>query len=353
MPGIHSIRHKAFTLLELLVVIALTAILIGLLLPAVQKVRESANRVSCFNNLKQIGLALHGFMDANGELPPNGLFTYDSTTNTVVQTSPWSALSRILPFVEQEGLFHDIDFTTNYSTQPGITSKRITTYLCPDEQNDKGSGSDPTFGNKNWTLSYAANLGTWAVLTDKAASMKGTDGAFSPDRGFNAKDFRDGLSNTIAFSEVKGYTTRVTGTPNTATFSAAPPPPTSVADLLATPPFGLTGITLAAFDPTKLTHVEWVDGKVHETGFTTAFKPNTLVPFVNDGVTYDVDFVSATEANPGDTYAAVTARSYHPSLVNVVLMDGSVRSVVDSVNLNVWRALGTRAGGEAVGGNDF
>jgi prepilin-type N-terminal cleavage/methylation domain-containing protein/prepilin-type processing-associated H-X9-DG protein len=354
MQRIESIRRKAFTLIELLVVIGIIAILIGLLLPAVQKVRESANRISCSNNLKQIGLALHGFMDANGELPPNGLFTYDPTTNTVVQTSPWSALSRILPFVEQEGLFHNIDFTTGYSTQPGISSKRVATYICPDERNDKGSGTDPTYGNKNWTLSYAANLGTWGVLTDKAVTLKGTDGAFSPDRGFNAKDFRDGLSNTIAFSEVKGYTNRVTGTPNTATYSPAPPPPTFVGELLATPPFGLTGITLATFDPTKMTHLEWVDGKVHETGFTTAFTPNTMVPYTDsNGITYDVDFVSATEGNPGDTYAAVTARSYHSGLVNVVFMDGSVRSIVDGVRLNVWRALGTRDGGEALGANDY
>jgi hypothetical protein len=255
--------------------------------------------------------------------------------------------------VEQEGLYHTIDFTTGYSTQPGISSKRIGTYICPDERKDIGSGSDPTYGNKNWTLSYAANLGTWAVLTDKATSMTGTDGAFSPNYGFNAKDFRDGLSNTIAFSEVKGYTTRVTATPNTATYSPAPMPPAAIADLLATPPFALTGTTLAAFDSTKQTHVEWVDGKVHETGFTTAFTPNTLVAYPNGGVTYDVDFVSATEANLGDTYAAVTSRSYHPSLVNVVLMDGSVRSILDGISLKAWRALGTRDGHEAVADNDF
>jgi prepilin-type N-terminal cleavage/methylation domain-containing protein len=350
MLRFESVRRKAFTLIELLVAIAIMAILIGLLLPAVQKVRESANRVRCANNLKQIGLALHGFMDVNGELPPNGLFTYDATTNTVVQTSPWSALSQILPYIEQESLFRNINFSVGYSTQPNISSQRVGTYLCPDEQNDKGSGTDPTYGNKNWTLNYAANLGTWAVLTDKAGAMRGTDGAFSPDRGFNAKDFRDGLSNTLGFAEVKGYTTRVSGTPNTATYSPAPPPPTGVAELLSSPPFGLTGIALATFDPTKQTHVEWVDGKVHETGFTTVFPPNTVVPYPSaaDSITYDVDFVSATEGNPGDTYAAVTSRSYHPSLVNAVLMDGSVRSITNGISQTTWRALGTRSGGETV-----
>src|SRR5881398_2489894 len=99
--------RRGFTLIELLVVLAIIAILVGLLLPAVQKVREAASRVSCQNNLKQVGLAMHGHMDANGCLPPNGVFAYDGSA--VVQTSPWSAVSRILPFIEQENLFRGID----------------------------------------------------------------------------------------------------------------------------------------------------------------------------------------------------------------------------------------------------
>src|SRR6266542_3665881 len=138
--------RTAFTLIELLVVIAILAILIGLLVPAVQQVREAANRASCQNNLKQIGLAMHGYMDANKALPPNGIYGY--TGSAVVQTSPWSALSRLLPFIEQENLFRGIDFATPYSAQPAITSKRVATYICPSEVNDVGSGSDPTYGNK-------------------------------------------------------------------------------------------------------------------------------------------------------------------------------------------------------------
>jgi prepilin-type N-terminal cleavage/methylation domain-containing protein/prepilin-type processing-associated H-X9-DG protein len=337
-----SVSRSGFTLIELLVVIAIIAILIGLLVPAVQKVRASAAQIKCANNLKQIGLALHNYLDVNKTLPPNGVFTYTGTA--MAQPSPWSALARILPYIEQENLYRNIDLNTSYSTQPGVTSKRIATFLCPAEVNDRGNGTDPVYGNKYWTLDYAVNLGTWPVLTNKATGVQGGDGAFSPNRGFAPAHFLDGLSNTLAVSEVKGYTTRLAGSPNTLTFAAPPPPPSS--------PAGLTAFSLAAFDPAKQTHIEWVDGKVHETGFTTVFPPNTFVAYQGGGKTYDVDFVTATEANLGDTYAAVTSRSFHTGGVNALLMDGSVHFVSSAVSTNTWRALGTRGGGE-VTGSDF
>jgi hypothetical protein len=91
-----------------------------------------------------------------------------------------------------------------------------------------------------------------------------------------------------------------------------------------------------------------VDGKVHETGFTTAFAPNTRVPFVSGSDTFDVDFVSASETNLGDTCAAVTSRSYHFGIVNGLLMDGSVRTFSSGISITTWRALGIRAGGEVL-----
>src|SRR6185369_16310960 len=163
-------------------------------------------------------------------------------------------------------------------------------------------------------------------------------------RAFGPRDFVDGISNTLAMAEVKAYTIRASGTPNTATFALPPALPTLVGNEASPPPFGLPGVSLAAIDPAKNTHIEWVDGKVHETGFTTAFPPNTIVKVSSGGADYDVDFVSATESNMGDTYAAVTSRSYHSGLANILLMDGSARSVTTGVSLTTWRALGTRAG---------
>lgn len=332
-------KRSAFTLIELLVVIAIIAVLIGLLLPAVQKVREAANRIKCANNLKQIGLAMHNYMDTNSVLPPNGNYVWSGSA--VVTANAWSGMARILPQIEQENLFKGIDFGQSYNTQPAISSKRVATFMCPSDINDRGQGTDPTYGNKHWPITYAMNHGTWAVLRLKSAGMQTGDGAFGPNRGFRPADFADGMSNTLGVAEVKAFTNRVAGASNTTTFTTPPPPPVD-----------LTSLSLGTFNATSYTHVEWVDGKVHETGFTTVFTPNTRVVYPAAGPEYDVDVVLATESNLGDTYAAVTSRSYHSGGVNVLLMDGSVRFVSNGISLTTWRALGTRNGGEVLG-SDF
>lgn len=348
------LHRSGFTLIELLVVIAIIAILIALLVPAVQKVRAAAARTQCLNNLKQLGLALHGYMDANKSLPPNGIYAYNGTA--VTQVSPWSALARILPYIEQESLYRNINFSISYSQVPNdaVASQRVTLFICPADPVDKGTGTNATYGNATWTVNYGVNYGTWPVLTNKTTTMQGGNGAFAPDMGLKPVHFTDGMSNTLAMAEVKACTNRVTGV--TATVAAYPSiqtPPSSPAELNNSAPFGLAGLSLAPFDATKFTHAEWVDGKVHETAFTTTFPPNTVVPFTSGGITYDVDFISATESSAtlGDTYAAVTARSYHPgNVVNALLMDGSVRGVTSSISQQTWRALGTRDGGEQIPG---
>src|SRR5262249_10881178 len=151
-----------------------------------------------------------------------------------------------LPFIEQDNLFRGIDFSANYSSQPVITHQRVATLMCPSEVNDIGGGTlmstdpDYLYSWKFWPVNYAVNMGTWAVLTDKAKTMRRGDGAFSPIQSYTApREFSDGLSNTVALAEVKVRTIRLSGSPNSVTYSTPVPPPSSPAELVAAPPFGL------------------------------------------------------------------------------------------------------------------
>jgi prepilin-type N-terminal cleavage/methylation domain-containing protein len=320
--------RRAFTLIELLVVIAIIAVLIGLLVPAVQKVREAANRLKCTNHLKQLGLALHHYETSMGHYPPLGTYPPRATGTS------WSLQAWLLPYLEQAHLQDLIDFNRPYAAQPRVTAQRVPIYLCPSEVNDRPR---PDGAVVHYPLNYAASVGTWHVYNPLTG--QGSDGAFSVNQRLAPRDFRDGLSQTLALAEVKAYTPylRDGGRPSGAG-AAGPAAPAAVT-------------ALGGDFRSDSGHTEWVDARIHQTGFTTTFAPNTVVPFTSGGNAYDVDFNSSREGLTANqiTYAAVTARSYHPGVVSALMMDGSVRPVPNGIDLRVWRALGTRAGGEVTG----
>lgn len=322
-------RRRGFTLIELLVVVAIIGILIVLLLPAVQMAREAAARARCQNNLKQLGLALHNYESTFGFLPSLGDYT------TAGGTVYWSLQSRLLPYVEQENLQRLIDFTQPISQQPHVARIRVRLLLCPREVNNKERPDGPTF--VHYPLNYVANAGVWHVYQPPADRG---DGVFLVNRPIRLGEIMDGTSNTLGMAEVKAFTSylRDGGNP-----SGSAPVPSTPAEV----------VVYGGEFKVDSGHTEWVDARVHQTGFTTTFPPNTKVPYTDRGTTYDVDFNSLREGRSTTlpTYAVVTSRSYHTRGVNALLLDGSIRFVPNSISQATWRALGTRAGGEV--GSDF
>lgn len=329
LTGNRPRRNRGFTLIELLVVIAIIGILVGLLLPAVQQAREAARRIQCKNNLKQVGLALHNYLDSYGRFAPVSVLPAGRTFE------PYSGHVRLLPFIEQANLASLIDWnvSSEFTTNPLAAKTRVSIYMCPDEVNDR-QRITPTL--IHYPLNYAFNEGTWFIYDPVTGNVG--DGAFHPNRAFRTADFTDGLSNTLGVSEVKAFQPNLWDTNKPTALGVAPPAiPASASSF-----YGGT------FDSNG--HTEWVEGDVHESGFTTTFGPNAMVPYTVSGVTYSIDITSMRdgESTTIPTYAAVTTRSFHTGTVNVMLMDGSVRSVSDNIDLNIWRGLGTRSTGEIV-----
>ncbi len=321
--------RRAFTLVELLVVIAIIGILVALLLPAVQSAREAARAASCRNKLKQVGLALHNYLSAHSTFPAVSVVPRTKTFE------PWSGQVRLLPFLEQGNLADLIDFDTQkeFVNNPQACATRVATYLCPSEIKDERRVTPKLL---HYPLNYVFNEGTWFIY-DPVSDTAG-DGAFAPNRFFRPANMLDGLSNTLAATESKAYQPNLWDTNNPNTLGVAPPAdPTAAAAF-----FGGT------FDSNG--HTEWVEGDVHESGFTTTFAPNTKVPYTTAGKLFDIDITSIIdcESITLPTNAAITARSFHNGFVNSVLMDGSVRPVRNNVALPIWRAYGTREGGETV-----
>jgi prepilin-type N-terminal cleavage/methylation domain-containing protein/prepilin-type processing-associated H-X9-DG protein len=317
-----SPSRTAFTLIELLVVIAIIAVLIGLLLPAVQKVREAANRAKCSNNLKQLGLALQNYSNVYGSFPMGVQW---SPGTDPYEFPRMSYVLYVYPFIEQNNLFELFSFNVPnngvgpwYDCSNSIgagapTSVVVPTLLCPSDIGITSySNSDGAYCTGNY-LVFMPSGRVGAAVTATAANRT----AMCVNFGAAFSEITDGASNTMVLGEY----VRSMGASND--FRGA----------------------------------IWSD----QAGYSQIYTATTPNSSANDLLTsgYCVNLPlqnrpCGNDANIGTTSDTNTAasRSMHPGGVNVVLCDGSVRFASNSVSLTTWQALGTISGGE-VPGSDF
>ena len=342
VSGCHPVRShrsnvKGFTLVELLVVIAIIGILIGMLLPAVQAVREAARRTSCLNNMRQISLALMNYESGLQRFPKS--YAAEEGVDTPVEDQ-WSFRARILPYMEQANLHNLVDFSVPYNTQLDVASTRVAPLMCASEVNDVVR-TNAEGVERDYPANYAANMGTWKIWDPNDGSVG--DGVFHVNAKFTTANLLDGTSNTMMLAEVKAYTPYLRNTSQDP--GPVPPDSATFAESYTASP-GDMNMGPGLMQNTG--HTEWADGLCQQSGFTTTFTPNTVVPYETEGRQYDIDYISYREGTHATrvAYGAITARSYHKGVVNIAWMDGSTGSLTDSIDLITWRAAGTRAGGE-------
>ncbi len=314
--------RQGFTMPELLVTLAIIWILMGLMLPAVQRVREAASRASCTNNLRQLALAAQMYNDTCGRLPPGQIGPYQWIVPNQLNygwgpnSYGWSWLSRILPFIEQDNLFQAGGIPNKTLAQSGIAADRIALFLCPSDtaynappRTDAGDLRGFPVGNTNYKGVSGANWGydssqnLWFPTLWK---NQGTNGSYD---GLNHGDgamFRtdileprrlmfitDGLSNTFLVGE----------------------------DI-----------------PALNAWCSWPYA-THSYG-TCAIPPNAVQ-------------ANGKPFNPYDWYNNHSFRSRHPGGLQFAFADGSVHFVTNAINLNLYRALATIQGGEVVDSSQF
>jgi len=326
--GITMVRNMArgqsrrgFTLIELLVVIAIIAVLVGLLVPAVQKVREAANRMSCSNNLKQMGLALHNYHSSEGCLPSG---------RTAVSLS---VHAQLLPHLEQDGIFKLIDFTQAWNTAANANARAsvVKTFLCP---SDSFNAIPAGWAGNNYRVNQGSGL-LWGLppttAGDPNAGMPAPNGPFFLNSKMRLTDLTDGTSNTAALSEHRkgDFNNGMSSVSDTfylgqakGLYPATPDEAQKIADTLDTKNLLYQGMSDVG--------APWIYGYHSTTVYFHVTRP----------------FSNSCMYPPGRI--ATAANSNHSGGVNVGLCDGSVRFVPAAISLAAWRAMGSATGGEVI-----
>jgi prepilin-type N-terminal cleavage/methylation domain-containing protein/prepilin-type processing-associated H-X9-DG protein len=317
--------RTAFTLIELLVVITIIAVLIGILLPAVEKVRATGDRIQCANNLKQLGLAMHAYHDAANSLP----FGYLNKTTTAYPTIPasrfrWSVAAQLTPYLEQTPVWNCLDMTIPlYQNSAGAVLPPnqnavctvVPLFFCPA---DSKVVINPSFAPTN----YVGCLGSGANGGTRTAA----DGVLYNNSHVRFAEIIDGLSNTAMYSE------QILG--------QGGPTITNQALLDVRYAYGQKSLNAPVTDSVCAGLTQWLtdrgsrwaDGEVQYGLYDHHYPPNAR--------NWDCVLLEHSWKPP---------RSMHPNGVNVCMCDGSVHFIGNNINLAVWQALGSRNGQETVG----
>jgi len=330
-------RHVGFTLVELLVVMAIIGVLVALLLPAVQSAREAARRAQCINNLKQIGIAAHDYYTIHQAFP-NGQDSelWPANPSNAYSFFRWSALVYLSQYMENTSAFNALDLSVPiYPNLNNIVSPQnaygvalsVPMFLCP---SDSGQTVSPQFAPSN----YQACAGTGV----NGGSPVASDGVFFVNSATRISQITDGPTHTALFSE------SILGNENTVGNGGAGDPQMDYRWFQLNTTHNV--LTTGACTGAKYTNYEdgrqfgWVSGEFRCVLYNHYLPPNSP--------TFDCigDIITGKPATNYVTYGWKTARSRHPGGVNLMMADGSVQFVEDEVDPFVWTAWGTRAGGE-------
>ncbi len=364
-----SLPRSGFTLIELLVVIAIIAVLIALLLPAVQAAREAARRAQCVNNLKQIGLAFHNYHSTNNALPPVYTSFGAGPNGPVGSYGPWPLgwMVSILGYMEQQPLFNAANYSfgaqdaQNVST---LSALKISSFICPSESMKSGPWIATSFTNYHANIGGPCAIASWSGVVvpfrndpgdpPRPGSSQAAQTANVGTFGFEA--VTDGTSNTALVSEklvgLNGYVaSALPGSTNGKRvafqlgIAMGADTATGGADALAfLQSCKSLPATTTPYNPTQWTGACWTGshaGTFHFNAYSHVMTPN------------GVSCIATNGSPPGAYNDAITATSNHSGGVNVVMLDGSVKFVKDSISPQTWWALGSRNQGEVISADSY